>query len=798
MQFDEFLGRFSDVRAEGDGYLATCPGHSDSKPSLRIAAGHSAVLVRCRARCSTPDVLRAVGLTMSDLAGIDLNTVTRRARSTSEPASDSDVEALEGDLAVFAAELDEEVREYARSRFGLDDEAVDRLGLGRRDDRHGLRLVVPLRDRSGKARGYQARALDKTAAIRWLGPKSPQGASWAKIGLFEGSSGWGEVVVTEGPGDALTAVGAGYDAVAVCGAALVGNPAIVDAIVELLAGRVAVIAGDGDDAGRQFAETLERGLLDRSVQAKSIPLADGEDLTSWRGRVGPNFGDELVAAIRSARFSSRAQLATALRDETEFPLTDLGNARFVRKSIRAQGSDVRFSPEAGFFLLDGGVWRSDRLDKIRGFAHEAAELTSEIAGWKRDAGDPDARAWIMWGKFSESSRGLDSALRELQALASVATDIADFDKNPDLLGVRNGLVDLRTGELLPENPAALVTRRIDVDYRPDAACPRWERFMVEVFPDQPEMPAYIRRLVGYGVTGHVTEQCFAVLWGSGANGKSVFTDTLATVFREVTVTTPFATFEEKPSGGIPNDLAALKGARLVFASEGEHGKPMAEALLKRVTGRDLISARFMRREFFEFRPSFLLMLATNAKPNFRGQDEGLWRRVKLIPFTRYFAPNERDHRLGDDLAAEAEGILAWAVRGAVEWRAQGLSDPDAIRDATAEYRKTSDSLYGFLPGEYLADPKARPIPALDLFGKFQEYADENNLTELRRWSSRAFYRAVEERGFVRRRGTGGTMLFEGIRKATKGDHEEPPNDPRSGADTTSERASRSPSLKEIR
>jgi putative DNA primase/helicase len=785
MTLAELITRFPTVTTEADGYLVNCPAHADSQASLRLTvSGAGKVLAKCRAGCSTSAVMEAMGLTLADLATMTAGDVdVRPATSTDAPADPAAVAALAVQLDRYAEALgatsDPAAVIYAADRFGLSDADVDRLGLGLADDLGGgPRLVVPFRDRDGVARGFQARALDPDAQVRWLGPRSPEGGgSWARVGWFAGASGWDEVLVCEGPGDALTGAAAGYDTIGVRGAGLASNPTVVDDIAAMVGEREAVIAGDGDPAGRRFSVTLAEALVARDVRVRVLDLPEGLDLTDLRARDGARFAPELIRAIATAAPVKSRRAALLAWDEDRYSLTDLGGARYLRDYIESIGSGVRYVAEVGFYLLEDGVWRMDDRQAVRTHAQSVADLVKDLAADATELAmadgatkDDKARAGRLRGyaKHAQTSRGLDAMLRELQAVGGVPASVDDFDRHPDLLAVRNGVVNLRTGELRPHDPALLLTRRVDVDFDPTATAPRWEQFLVEVFPGHPSLVDYVRRLVGYGITGHTSEQCFAVLWGKGANGKSVFTDTLTEVFREITVTTPFSTFEERPSGGVPNDLAALKGARLVMASEGEAGKRMAEAVLKRVTGRDLIAARFMRKEFFEFRPTFLLMLATNAKPNFRGQDEGLWRRVKLVPWERYFQDHERDGSLGARLLTEAPGILAWAVRGSREWYASGLGDPSVVKDATKEYRETSDALAGFLPGVFVRDENAGRVDGKVMFDAYLDWADEENLQKHEVWTRRTFFAALEERGLSKRKTSKG-VAFDGVRRMRQTD-----------------------------
>ncbi|QMU72123.1 phage/plasmid primase, P4 family [Streptacidiphilus sp. P02-A3a] len=798
MTLTDLLAKFGDVSEVQDGgYLALCPAHPDSRPSLRIWRGDDGkARLTCRAGCSTADVIAAVGLDWSALFNVtgDGRVVPSGRPALVGPAPLAALAAYVDATALALTDYDSDVAKRARGylldRFGLREGDASELLIG--VDAPGVpcppmpylsraftsypRVTVPLLGFDGQPRGLQGRDLSGNCPGRWLSLSNPQGHHWAAYGVFRGQGGYGVTIVTEGPGDGLTVAAVGYDAVAVRGASLVASPELVAELAAGLRGTQVIIAGDADRAGRGFVSALAAGLSAHGIRPYALALPDGaEDVTAWRESDPHGFALSLHRAVKSARpvedeetakasalsaeLTARTGTDTVSKaegDEAGRILAGLvarygeSDAMNAHALVSWTAGRIKYAPGLGYYVWTGRVWEKSRV-KVRQEIHRMGAALV-LAGKTTEARG-----------FTMTSR-IDALMTELQSVPGVHVDAAEFDARPDALTFRNGTVDLRSGALRQHSQHDMLTYCVDLDYRPDAQCPRWESFLAEVFPAHPELPDYMRRLIGYGITGHTSEQCFGVLWGKGANGKSVFTDTLTAVFRAISKTTPFQTFEEKPSGGIPNDVAALRGSRLVLASEGESGKPMSEGVLKRVTGKDVIAARFLRQEFFEFKPSFLLLLATNHKPRFRGQDEGLWRRVKMIPFQRWFAPHERDHRLDMRLLAEAEGIAAWAVRGAVEWHREGLADPSVITAAGRAYRETSDALAGFLPGVLERAGDEHVLNGSEAFSAYLDWCEAENLPSRERWTRRAFYDAMEERGLQRRKTERGIALV-GVRRA---------------------------------
>lgn len=430
------------------------------------------------------------------------------------------------------------------------------------------------------------------------------------------------------------------------------------------------------------------------------------------------------------------------------PLTDVGNAeRFVWH----HGPNVRYVREWGWMVWTGKHWERDEL-KARELMLETARAIHVEAANTADT--EKQKAIAAWARKTQAAQRLQAALWCAQPMLATRTD--EFDREPMLLPVLNGTVDLRTGKLHPHRREHMVTRLAPVFFSADARCPAWDKFLKRVLPDD-KVREFVQRFAGYSLTGLATEQVLAFLYGAGRNGKSVFLETLAAAMGDYHAPTRSESLSIARGGGIPNDIAALAGARLVTVSETPEGARLNESLVKDLTGGDTITARFLRHEFFQFRPQFKLWIRGNHKPQIRGTDDGIWRRILLVPFTVQIPEREVDTDLPEILRGELSGIIKWAVDGCLAWQREGLRPPASVREAVNAYREESDILGTFLAECCELAPEYSDT-AKNLFTAYKEWCDE---TGERPVTQKRFGISLAERGFHKT--TPKTVVWHGLR-----------------------------------
>ncbi len=423
-----------------------------------------------------------------------------------------------------------------------------------------------------------------------------------------------------------------------------------------------------------------------------------------------------------------------------YNLTDLGNAE---RFIAQHGEDVRYCfPWAKWLVWGGARWERDDAGKVHRLAKEA------VRGIYREASDEaDEERRKALAKHASRSEGADKikAMLEL-AKSEVPVSPDELDAETMLLNVLNGTIDLRSGELRDHRRDDRITKLAPVQYDPGAAAPSWQAFLERVLPGE-DLRSFVQRAAGYSATGDTSEQCMFIHHGPGANGKSTFQETLAAALGDYAMRTPTETLLVKRSGGVPNDVARLKGARFVTASETEEGRRLAEPLIKDLTGQDTISARFMRAEWFDFKPTHALHLSTNHKPEIRGTDAAIWRRIRLVPWAVTIPPTEQDRKLVEKLRAELSGVLAWIVRGCSAWRREGLKAPEEVRQATKAYRTEMDVLAAFLADCCVRGENEEEF-AGELWGAWKRWSEE---TGEQTGSQKRFGGRLAERGFLNHR-----------------------------------------------
>jgi len=442
------------------------------------------------------------------------------------------------------------------------------------------------------------------------------------------------------------------------------------------------------------------------------------------------------------------------------PLTEIGNAE---RLVAQYGGDIRYChPVRAWLLWDGRRWSMDETAEIERLAKSAVRSLYQDA--LKIADEEQRKLWIRFAMKSDTDHGIRAMLSRAAAEEGIPVRVADLDPDPFLLNAVNATINLKTGELLAHRREHYITKSAPVRYDPAARCPRWMQFLAEVFDPHPDIPAFIQRAVGYSLTGDIREECLFLLYGTGRNGKGTLLRTVSAMLGDYAGTADFSTFvASRDDRGPRDDVANMRGRRFVVSQEAREGAPLAESLVKWLTGGDLVRARNLYERSVEWLPTHKIWLAVNHKPVIRGTDPGIWSRIKLIPFDVSFEGRE-DRTLKQALLEEMAGILAWAVQGCLRWLEEGLEFPESVQQATAEYRRESDQVGRFidescLVGEF-ASIKARGL--YEAYRKWAECTGERILTET------AFGRRLRERGFAKEHGRAG-RLYRGIGLRADGD-----------------------------
>lgn len=454
--------------------------------------------------------------------------------------------------------------------------------------------------------------------------------------------------------------------------------------------------------------------------------------------------------------TSTIEVNTKKVERKYYSFDDTGNAQRFRD---AYGEHVGYSYiRKNWYFYDGKIWQIDQEGMVKKLVDKAVEKMKDEALFIPDGADEEEVRlnFSKHIKSTRSSKGKTNMLKETEHLLSVKP--SQFDSQIDLFNVQNGYLDLKTSTLLEHDRSKYFTKISNVEFTDKIGCSLWLEFLDQIFDGNKDLIDYMQRAVGYSLSGSTQEQMMFILYGNGRNGKSVFLDIITEMFGSyATNIQPQTIMVKQQSSGANSDIARLAGARLVTTTEPNEGVRLDEGLVKQLTGGDKVTARFLYENEFDFDPQFKLWMATNHKPIIRGTDDGIWRRLAIVPFTVQIPEDKIDYNLTNKLKREMTAILNWAVEGHSKWQRDGLKEPEVIKMQRQEYRVEMDSIECFIEECCIKESNFR-VQAKTLFNEYKNWASDNGQYMM---SSTKFGREMGKK--FKKLKTDGSIHYTGLR-----------------------------------
>lgn len=530
-----------------------------------------------------------------------------------------------------------------------------------------------------------------------------------------------------------------------------------------LAGKSVVLLPDNDAPGKGYVESVASILdsLTPRPQIRILELPDAkpkDDVEQWLERLPDSWSDE----------DCRGELARLWKDlplwsppppepvnrtpvpgRDGFNLTELGNAQ---RLVKAYGDRLRYCHSRGRWLTwDGRRWALDSRSKVWEWAKDVIRQLGHEAA---DCPDRDLmKRTYQWAIGSERKKVIQATMDLAWSEPGIGIVPEDLDHDPWLLNCTNGTVDLRTGELRPHRQEDLISKLAACAFDPEADCPRWKDTLNTIFQHDEELIAYVKRALGYSMTGDTSAQALFLCYGTGRNGKNTVLDAVRYLLGDYSTVAAPRILLTAGSNDHPAMIADLIGSRFVPTSEVDEGERLAESLVKRLTGDSHIKARFMHQNPFEFKITFKLWMAVNSKPEIRGTDKGIWSRIKVIPFEAFIPPEKRVPNLSEMLVREeGPGILSWLVQGCLEWHGAGLQEPEKVLAAIEDYRSEQDLFGDYIEQCCQTAPRNEALALKlkarteDLFNRYVEWV--KNTGEKSPLTRRKFELELTRRGFA--------------------------------------------------